>query len=379
VKLTSEEFTLLHDALLDAFDDHDALEVMLARAGKNLAAISAPGKRLDVVVMKVIRDAESRDRIDWLVAAARTANRTNKALATVAAAIGLEPGGVAVTEQNKARALSDVTSSLERMVDPDRGIADFGSYAEKILDFLMRVCAVELGKGAGTGFLIGPDTVLTNYHVVEAGIKGTFDPANIVLRFDYRRLRDGRTTNAGVEVPLAKDWLVDCEPYSRVDLRPYDENDLPADNQLDYAVLKARDQIGLQPPSRLSSEQRGWLTPLPDAYQFPVDSFLMIVQHPCNDPISFDSTINAVLRMNPNSTRVHYRTNTLPGSSGSPVLNRDLDLVGLHHAGEPGSPDQFKPCHQQITPAAYNEGIPISKIHDHIAAKGLAQVFGQEG
>jgi hypothetical protein len=104
----------------------------------------------------------------------------------------------------------------------------------------------------------------------------------------------------------------------------------------------------------------------------------MVVQHPCHDPISFDDTMDAVVRTYPNGTRVHYRTNTMPGSSGSPVLNRDLELVALHHSGEPGSPDFRLECHQQVTPAKYNEGIPIATIQAHVAANGHGWVFGSD-
>lgn len=377
VRLTRDEFNLLHDALVDAFPDYASLSLMVARSGGNIARIAGPGP-LGNVALAVIRDAEARDQVDQLVESSRAANPTNRALVTVAAAVGLEPSGVVVTEEKRDKALAQVTDHLERLVDPERGIGDFGSYAVKIPEFLRQVCAVELASEAGTGFLIGPETVLTNYHVVAKAIAGDFDPTSVVLRFDYRRLRDGRTTNAGVEIPLADDWLAAWEPYSDVDLEAYDPSRSPADNELDYAVLRTREKVGLQKPSGPVEEKRGWFTPLRTSYDFPVDSFLMIVQHPCNDPISFDGPEKAVMRVNGSRTRVHYRANTMPGSSGSPIMNRTLDLVGLHHAGEPGGPDRFKPCHQKITPADYNEGIPISNVVANIEAKGLGWVFGQE-
>jgi len=55
-------------------------------------------------------------------------------------------------------ALARVSANLERMVDPQRGIADLGSFAAKVQELLHRVCAVELGNEWGTGFLIGPET-----------------------------------------------------------------------------------------------------------------------------------------------------------------------------------------------------------------------------
>jgi V8-like Glu-specific endopeptidase len=106
-------------------------------------------------------------------------------------------------------------------------------------------------------------------------------------------------------------------------------------------------------------------------------SFLMVVQHPCGDPIAFDWADDAIERVNSNNTRVHYKINTMPGSSGSPVLDRNLELVALHHAGEPGSPDVWLPCRMQTTQANYNEGIPIASIQDHLAQQH-AWVFGSE-
>jgi V8-like Glu-specific endopeptidase len=377
MRLTGPEFSELESALNDAYLDYDDLGLTLRRAGRQIADIAAPGP-MPRVITAVIQFAETRDWVHELVATSRASNPSNVKLLGVAAAIGLEPGGISPGEIAAGGALAKVTAHFERMVDPGRGIADLGSFAAKIQEFLRRVCAVELGNEFGTGFLIGPETILTNYHVVEYAIDKSFDPANVRVRFDFQRLRDGLTTNAGVTFELADDWLVHAEKYSPADTKPYDETSLPAEIELDFAVLRTRDAIGLQPPSGPVDLERGWIAPRAQAYKFPVDSFLMVVQHPCHDPISFDDVDDAVVRVNPNGTRVHYRTNTMPGSSGSPVLNRDLDLVALHHSGEPGSPDFRLECHQQVTQAAYNEGIPIAKIQKHLDGQGLAWVFGQE-
>jgi V8-like Glu-specific endopeptidase len=262
------------------------------------------------------------------------------------------------------------------MVDPQRGIADLGSFAARMLELLRQVCAVELGEESGTGFLIGPDTVLTNYHVVESAIAGGYPPRHIQLRFDYQRLRDGVTTNGGKVYPLADRWLVHASRYSDADTRAYDAKKPPGEDELDYAVLRTKDQVGADASSGVSPATRGWITPRRDAYGFPDDSFLMIVQHPCHDPLSYDEADNAVIRLNSNRTRIQYRTNTMPGSSGSPVLDRHLDLVALHHAGEPGSPDGWLPCREQVSPAHYNEGIPIALIQAHLLSLGQGSVFG---
>ena len=279
------------------------------------------------------------------MAAARADNPENVDLLKVAAAMGLEPGGVAVDEGRRDEALASVTQNLERMVDPDRGIADLGRFAARIQELLRQVCAVETGNGFGTGFLIGPQTVLTNYHVVEKVIKGDVSPSVVRVRFDFRRLRDGLTTIAGTAYELADEWLVHAEPYSAADQKAYDPAILPGDHELDYAVLRTRDPIGTQPSTGAGADTPGLGRPagspvrvrrgrVPDGRPAPVPRPDLVRRPRRRRPAA-----------QPNGTRVHYRNNTMPGSSGSPVLDRDLDLVALHHAGEPGSPD-WKPAVQ---------------------------------
>lgn len=380
MRLTGPEFESLHGALLDAFVSYDELGTMLRRTDWKIQAIAAPDA-LPAVITNVIEYAESQDRVQELIAAARAAVPTNALLFNLSAAIGLVPSGVPPADLTPEQALPRVSARLERLVDAQRGIADLGSFYARIGELMRQVCAVELGDDYGTGFLIGPRTILTNYHVVERAIDGGFDPAAIRVRFDFQRLRDGLTTNAGVvhELAAGADWIVAKAKYSESDKQSYDETSLPADGELDYAVLRTRDEVGREVSSSLDGVERGWVEPRASGYDFPTGSFLLIVQHPCHDPISFDSATDAVVRVNPNGTRVHYTPNTMPGSSGSPVLDRKLELVALHHGGEPGSPDVWLPCNKQTTPASYNEGVPIARIQAHLADQGLSWVFEGTG
>ena len=360
MRLTGPEFESLHGALLDAFVSYDELGTMLRRTDWKIQAIAAPDA-LPAVITKVIEYAESRDSVQELIAAARAAVPTNALLFNLSAAIGLVPSGVPPADLTPEQALPRVSARLERLVDAQRGIAD----PRELLCANRRAHATGVRGRARrrlrTGFLIGPRTILTNYHVVERAIDGGFDPAAIRVRFDFQRLRDGLTTNAGVvhELAAGADWIVAKAKYSESDKQSYDETSLPADGELDYAVLRTRDEVGREVSSGLDGVERGWVEPRASGYDFPTGSFLLIVQHPCHDPISFDSATDAVVRVNPNGTRVHYTPNTMPGSSGSPVLDRKLELVALHHGGEPGSPDVWLPCNKQTTPASYNEGVPI--------------------
>jgi V8-like Glu-specific endopeptidase len=373
VHLTPSEFQALERAVRDSHSDYDDLRLTVRHVGWRLQDISAPGP-MPHVALDLIEFAEANDGIVDLIAAARARNPTNVELFAVAGSIGLEPAAPADDKPGNRDAVPQVSSRLERLVDPERGISDLGSFAARLNELLRQVCRVEIdGTPRGTGFLIGPRTVLTNHHVVKGA-----DPAKIRLRFDYRRLEDKTTLNGGSVFALADHGIVHLEPHSAADVRPYDSQHLPQENELDYAVLETADAIGRLPSSAPDSTERGWLEPRADPATFVPETFLWVVQHPCGDPISWDAAQDAVIRVNPNSTRVHYRVNTLPGSSGSPVLDRDLALVALHHAGQPGSPGFAVDCHRPVTKADYNEGIPIARIQEHLADRGLEWVFGSE-
>jgi V8-like Glu-specific endopeptidase len=64
------------------------------------------------------------------------------------------------------------------------------------------------------------------------------------------------------------------------------------------------------------------------------------------------------LLLDHDGVRVHYRAPTEPGSSGSPVLDRQWELIALHHAGRPSMPK----LHGSNETYAANEGIAIAAI-----------------
>ena len=94
--------------------------------------------------------------------------------------------------------------------------------AKETREQMMRVegqmCVVERhlgggkGEALGSGFLIGPDVVLTNYHVVDKYIEGGL-PLTLQVRFDALPQEDGlRQPKEGVTV--AVDEILDVfGPY----------------------------------------------------------------------------------------------------------------------------------------------------------------------
>jgi V8-like Glu-specific endopeptidase len=85
---------------------------------------------------------------------------------------------------------------------------------------------------------------------------------------------------------------------------------------------------------------------------------LYVIGHPRGGGLMFSMQDNRLVDHGaPTDYRVHYRTPTEPGSSGSPVFNGSWELVALHHSGSA----TMKRIHGAGTYEA-NEGIWIQAI-----------------
>jgi Trypsin-like peptidase domain len=244
------------------------------------------------------------------------------------------------------------TVVLERIIKTTNSFLDVNKWRSRLGEIETQVCRIEIqsnrGTIYGTGFLLGPDVVITNYHVMEVviesenghttvgGIKAL--SGDVILRFDYKRLADGSSLNTGTIYHLtAKNWLIDHSPMSPVDSIPEPKNKVPHPDQLDYALLRVEGSPGTGPVGGMSepgSPSRKWIEVSTQSYDFRPKAPLFIVQHPQGDPLQLALDTEAVVGVNANCTRVTYRTNTLPGPSGSPCFNSNWELVALHHSGE---------------------------------------------
>ena len=198
------------------------------------------------------------------------------------------------------------------------------------------ICLVEdpTGAGAGTGFLVGPRTALTNWHVMAEMERRGFTPAQARLRFDFVAAVDGGAPPQPSRWPLAADWRIDGSEVAA----------------LDFALVRVEGAPGGEQLPGAGGATRGWLEPAP--HEFRINEIQLILQHPGAAELKLGAGV--VTAVDALHQRVTYTTNTLPGSSGAPVFTLGWELVALHHFGQ----------------TTGNMGIPLAAVWVQLKANG---------
>ncbi|WP_416961774.1 trypsin-like peptidase domain-containing protein [Streptomyces sp. Agncl-13] len=198
-----------------------------------------------------------------------------------------------------------------------------------------RVDIIQGGRraGFGTGFLVGERLLLTNHHVLPDVATATESAAE----FDFESDADG--------VP---------KPVDSYDLAP--DELFVTDPALDYTLVA----VGARPDGKRPGEVHGWLRLIAQQGKIVIGEPVNIVGHPDRRPKEVAVRANELLNQLPRF--LHYRTDTEPGSSGSPVFNDQWEVVALHHAGvpDPGGAGWIA-----------NEGARVSGILRHLAEAAL--------
>jgi endonuclease G len=223
---------------------------------------------------------------------------------------------------------------------------------------IARVAACSVGRiifraGAanGTGVLISDQLVLTNNHVI-----GSPDEARgQSLQLNYER-----------------DMLERPVPVTEYDFDP-DRLFITSDERdLDYTIVALGERIG-----GTSAIADFGARPLSSAVDKHAEGdFVTIVQHPSGDYKQIVLRENRVLGRGAKQVTLYYGTDTLPGSSGSPVFNDQYDLVALHHAGSPSNDDTLEGGGEP--PATANEGIRVSAIVADVVSRRSERDASQE-
>jgi len=348
-----------------------SLEQMLRmRLDQNLEDIVAEGPMKDIAFDLLSLAERGGWEVD-LIREAYRSNPRNTELLKVYQKYGLAPG-ISVQHAGAATAAAPASvaaDGFERTIKAHLPTFDMGVWRERMAVVEGQVCRVEInGNAAGTGFLVGPDAVLTNYHVLAGVLAGKAKPSAVTCRFDYKVLSDG-TRSEGVSVKLHHaDWRVDDSPFSAAENKGQPDAELPTADELDYALVRLERSIGGEPGAPrggAGAPRRGWV-PVPDMDgEFAAKMPLLIAQHPDGQPLKLAIDTEGIIGLNGNATRVRYATNTEAGSSGSPCFDMNWGLIALHHYGDPA-----------YNHPRYNQGVPIGAIRRRLTQHGRAGVLG---
>src|SRR5215207_3967938 len=160
--------------------------------------------------------------------------------------------------------------------------------------------------GYGSGFTVAPRLLITNNHVLDAA------EAAAASRVEFNYQEDARGN-------LLRSVVLNLEP----------DVFFLTDKHLDFTMVAASER------SVDGAELGGfvWLPLIEEQGKVIVGEYVNIIQHPNGEPKQLALRENQLLDLLPDF--LHYRTDTAPGSSGSPVFNDQWEVVGLHHSGVP--------------------------------------------
>lgn len=207
------------------------------------------------------------------------------------------------------------TPDFEKVRDLPRG-----STIRKLAE---SVAFIDLGRGSCTGFLVGPDLLMTNQHCVEHGPNDTrVAPNTLEIYMEYHDANEKGPLGA-----VGREFLA-------------------VNKDLDYALVRLTEPLGERHGTLNLSQQ------LPSSR-----SPVKVIQHPRGREKEFSRKDAGVVARYASRNVLHYRADTEPGSSGSPVFSAGGErVIALHHAGRR---DQ------------YNEGMLMSKIVADLARRGI--------
>lgn len=373
IALSGPQLERLRNTLVAVFDKPSLSELLLFRLGVNINNVIADSA-WTTMVLQLVQKSQQEGWTGDLIITASEARQGHPGLEALKAELGI----------GKSTSPGESTA-LEAFVDGVGGLLNPEMLRTRLAAAEAAVCRVSHTKPngqpyGGTGFLVGPDVMLTNHHVMRYIIDESVPAANVRVLFDYKLHADNTPVNDGNLVPLAEHWLIDSAKHSPTDEQALEQvPDTPAD-ELDYALVRLAEPVGCRPvPSNIPGRDadgaaaddtpRGWIDVSKPPATVGPGAPLFILQHPEIGMMKLAWDPGSVIALNDVKTRIRHRTATLPGSSGSPCFDINFDLVALHHAGDPAESVNVS--------AAYNQAIPMQAITTLLEQRGLLDTIGQ--
>ena len=206
------------------------------------------------------------------------------------------------------------------------------NFLERGIEHAKAVVRVVTPGGLGTGFLIDRNYLVTNNHVIKSR-----DAARASkVQFNYQKTADDLDA-------LFEELTLDPDAGFQT------STDRPETKDLDFTIVKVKGDPNAKYGALSFS-----------AKPVKKEDFVNIIQHPAGGPKQIALYHNVVTAVG--DRVIQYLTDTLPGSSGSPVFNSSWEVVALHHAGGTLSD-------AETSQAVFrNEGINIQRIKEIVDA-----------
>jgi hypothetical protein len=205
----------------------------------------------------------------------------------------------------------------------------------------LRVCAIKVGELiTGSGFLVGPDIILTNYHVIRDCIDvyeqepedhKSCPPLGVV--FDFRITAENKVEGEICELH-PDNWLVSYRKDTLNERNGNIDSISPEDTEADFALLRLARRAGDDQVSVIGSPGwilRGWYKLFDDTISVQEEHEICIIQFPFGQPMKESG--GRVLNFNRLRTRLFHNVKTDDGSSGSPVfITGKWKIAAMHQA-----------------------------------------------
>jgi len=240
-KLSPEQVEQINDALVDAFDLAELSRMLLFKWGIILANYINVRQGNSGIVSDLIEWTERRGKTRDFIAIAYAQNPGNPSLQQVAQSLGLTLPEVR-EKYDPTKALL-AKPPLEAMVARHSRFINYNKFLARFRSLGDRVCRIETPYTLGTGFLVGPNLVLTNFHVIES-VTTLAQAAQCVCQFDHREDSQGGAATGSVSAHFDREWLIAKRRYSNSDVLGVGE---AAIDELDYALIRLKDNIGSMP------------------------------------------------------------------------------------------------------------------------------------
>lgn len=266
-------------------------------------------------------------------------------------------------EDRLKKRMSREEGNIEKKLERINGVADFQDVhiIDKLVKYSSSVCRILINApfgstGYGTGFMIAPNILLTNNHV----LPDISTAAKSSAQFDYQ-LDEYHKIRPVYSYDIRPDILFVTSSYQKKEEDQF--------SGLDFTLVWL-DSSSID--SKRSLEEFGFVALDANLGKIIEGESCVVIQHPQGDLKKI--VLKDIRMISLLDDFMIYESDTLPGASGSPVIALGTgEVVALHHSAVPRTDDKgnwlrkdgeiLQPNdHEKMIDWIGNEGIRVSRI-----------------